>query len=202
MTTDDIGTALEQSLAVVRERDGLLPPTDSERAAKQQAIREKWDREADERAATAEERRAMQVERFGLEGVEVGSMVWSKARMASNDTAAHGGMVVGVGIDERDEQYLLVLDEREAKVMVQVKKKDGRSWLGLRPAALRRMYLDDVDLASVEPPYPSRMAGWARKGLLAAAVGSTAARGGDITEADRELIALSLGLVDTKEDKP
>lgn len=128
-----------------------------------------------------------------LDEIRIGSTVWSVAERGDG-SAARGGCVVDFGIGEGTaEPYLLVLDEAAAKVVVQSRPVGGRQLRNLRPARLVKLRLPELQ-DEVEPPSTARMHGWARKGLLGAALGATG-RGGELSDQDLELARLSLALV-------
>jgi hypothetical protein len=106
-----------------------------------------------------------------LDRIAIGSLVWSNKQRTTEGVATIGGCVVDVGLHlDTGEPYVDVLDEGVARVKVQVKADGAKEWKSVRPAAVRRIDLADIDPTTIMEPSVVRMQGWARKALLGEAV--------------------------------
>lgn len=116
--------------------------------------------------------------------IQIGAVVWSKATKGSTDTAASYGMVVAEQQMTPDgEPFFLIADTEDSAWWVG--KQGQKSMTRQRVVTIRRLFFGDIDWTAAAPvPEAAKMAGFARKCWLAAAV-----RSGYRGQADTELMA-------------
>lgn len=125
-----------------------------------------------------------------IDDLVVGQMVWSTVAGAEG-TALRGGMVVDAGEDEKG-PFVLVLDEQATRLWAYYRLGESGKYQSLRPAGLVALRPADVGQVD-ERRGPAAMHGWARKALLAAALGPTGS-GRYVGPRDLELVNAALRL--------
>jgi len=103
-----------------------------------------------------------------IDGLAIGSVVYSAKHRTADGTAAFGGMVFDVGLTDDGAAYVEVLDRSASDMQVQHKPRGGRQWKAVGTVGIRRLFLADLDLNDPEPPTFTRMQGIARQALISA----------------------------------